>query len=178
MGNPHNPARIGEKWNQERIDLQLEEIEHIKDFVVLSGGWAWHFISPRPHDELKVLHDHKDIDIFVPPDAFVYLIDKFKSRDLKHIATKYDDASGSFYRYAKYLESGKIIFDVFLEPVPYVQINGFNIIDPKTLLSLYGEKHTSSECVAVRAAKKLVEKNIDPIGHYDLLDLEVLKDDS
>ncbi len=33
----------------------------------LSGGWAWHFMTPAPHVELKQARDHKDVDVFVAP---------------------------------------------------------------------------------------------------------------
>lgn len=67
MAAPRNPSRYGETWPQHRIDACLAEMESVHPWVILSGGWAWHFMSPVGHTELKHAHDHKDIDLFVPP---------------------------------------------------------------------------------------------------------------
>ena len=68
MGNPHNRERYGETWPQHKIDASLVELEEIRDWITISGGWAWHFMSPQGHVELKHAHDHKDIDVFVEPE--------------------------------------------------------------------------------------------------------------
>ena len=168
MGDPHNPKRIGETWNQERIDLQLQEIAKIKDLIILSGGWAWHFMSP-PHQEYKTQHDHKDIDIFVKPENFEELRQRFINEGYQRVATQYDNPSGQFYRYTKYSETGKIVFDVFLEDIESITANNFQVVEPKKLLSMYGVKHTSEQCTAVIEARKLMAKNISPLGRSELL---------
>lgn len=170
MGDPHNPKRVGEVWDQKRIDIQLEEIAKIKDLVVLSGGWAWHFLSP-PHQnkEFKTQHDHKDIDVFVKPEDFETLLQRFLADDYKRVPTQWDNPSGQFYRYTKYYESGKIVFDVFLENIESTDVNGFKVVEPNKLISLYGIKHTSEQCVAVVEARKLIAKGISPIGRAELL---------
>ncbi|MGI4789874.1 MAG: hypothetical protein ACRYFS_13605 [Janthinobacterium lividum] len=43
MGAPHNPKRYGETWDPEHLHVLGQEIEAIKDHVVVSGGWAWHY---------------------------------------------------------------------------------------------------------------------------------------
>ncbi|MEM6719829.1 MAG: hypothetical protein AAF611_10960 [Bacteroidota bacterium] len=67
MGAPHNKKRHGEVWPKERISLSLLELQFLREFVILSGGWAWHFLLPANHTEYKHAHDHKDIDVFVDP---------------------------------------------------------------------------------------------------------------
>jgi len=172
MGDPHNPKRAGERWDQTRIDAQLKELKAIKEFVVISGGWAWHFMSPKGHPEIKTQHDHKDIDIFVDPGDFAELRQMLVERGFKRARTQYDSPSGKFYRFTKYIEDGKIVFDVFLEQVPYIQLHGFNVVEPETLLSFYGSKHSSHECLAVQEAKKLVAKGISPVGRPELVEKE------
>jgi len=65
MSDPHNQNRYGELWPLLRIDTGLAELEAIKLFIIVSGGWAWHFMSHSGHREYKHAHDHKDIDLFV-----------------------------------------------------------------------------------------------------------------
>ncbi len=48
MSAPHNPARAKELWNETRLAVILEEITAMRDCIVLSGGWAWHFMTPAP----------------------------------------------------------------------------------------------------------------------------------
>jgi hypothetical protein len=69
MADPANPARANEVWNPYRNAVLAREIEAIREFGALSGGWAWHYMSP-PHVENKQLHDHKDVDLFVYPPVF------------------------------------------------------------------------------------------------------------
>jgi hypothetical protein len=67
MAAPHKIERYGETWNAEEIAVVQAEIEAVRDFTVVSGGWAWHFMTP-PHPEYKHAHDHKDADLFCEPD--------------------------------------------------------------------------------------------------------------
>jgi len=54
-------------WKQEKLEAQIETVKLVKDKVVISGGLAWHFMSP-PHVETKLIHDHKDVDLLVKPE--------------------------------------------------------------------------------------------------------------
>jgi len=65
-------------WPQSRIATCLEELEIIKHFIILSGGWAWHFMSPVGHVEYKHAHDHKDIDLFVSPENVATVVSPLK----------------------------------------------------------------------------------------------------
>lgn len=168
MGDPHNPKRAGELWNQERIEVQLVEIAKIKDLIVLSGGWAWHFMSIPGHKEVKTHHDMKDVDIFVKPEEFETLRQKFIELGYQRQHTQWDNPSGKFYRFTKYYDGGKIVFDVFLEDIPYVDVNTYKVVDPIKLVSLYGIKHSSEQCLAVQAARLLITKGINPIGRPEL----------
>lgn len=166
--NNHNPLREGELWRQDRIDYQLNEINKISNLVTLSGGWAWHFMSP-PHKEVRRLHDHKDIDVFVDPINFNNLRDTLISIGYERAKTRYDDPSGDFYRYVKRYELGKVVYDVFVKSVEFVKVGGVKVVEPTYLLSLYGHKHTTDNCVAVNAARELLSKNISPVLRKELI---------
>ena len=169
MGDPHNPKRAGELWNQDRIDYQLAEISKIKDHLILSGGWAWHFMSPPGHKEIKTQHDHKDIDTIIKPEEFEVLRARFIELGYKRQRTQWDNPSGKFYRYTKYYEDGKVVFDVFLENVPFIEANGFRVVEPNALLAMYGVKHSSESCLAVVEARKLLSRGISPVGRSELV---------
>lgn len=156
-----------EFWDDARIAEQLIEISAVKDMVAISGGLAWHLMSP-PHKEVRALHDHKDVDLFVTPENFQTVIAVLKSRGFEKVWTKYDGVSKDFYRYTKH-GAHKIMLDLFVEAVPSVEVGGFNIVAPATLLSFYGDKHTSGDCVAVKAAKILVANGVDPVGRKELV---------
>ena len=172
MGDPHNPKRAGELWDQGRIDYQLVELAKFKDLVVISGGWAWHFMSPPGHKEVKTQHDHKDIDVFVEPNNFGDLFIRFNENGYERQRTIYDNPSGQFYRYTKFYDGGKVVFDVFLEsllPEQIIDVQGFKILEPNFLLQQYGVKHSSDLCKAVVEARKLVAKGISPVGRSELV---------
>jgi hypothetical protein len=79
MAALHNKNRYGEQYDPEEIAAILAEIEAVREYVAVSGGWAWHFMSP-PHSELKHAHDHKDADLFVDPDRLWEMLPLIKSR--------------------------------------------------------------------------------------------------
>ena len=54
-------------WKQEKLLEQLSVVEALGDGIVVSGGLAWHLMSP-PHIENKKHHDHSDIDLFALPE--------------------------------------------------------------------------------------------------------------
>lgn len=178
MGDPHNQNRYGELWLPARIETCLEELETIKPFVIISGGWAWHFMSPEEHIEYKHAHDHKDIDLFVPSENVATVVNILKGRDFNKVWTKYDKLPNEveFKRYEKRVEldnntSIKVTIDLFIKEVPYQEIAGWLIVEPQFLLSLYSRIHSSDKCFAVQAATKLIEQGIDPIGHPNLVEI-------
>src|SRR5207253_5969818 len=138
----HDPARIGELWNPLRIAVLLAEIEAVREYVTLSGGWAWHFMTPPGHVELKHAHDHKDADLFVEPHQFGILAALLKSRGFTKTWTRFDNTprSDTFTCYVKTVEQAgevvKIMFDVFAETIPWVEAQGFRVVEPNYLLSL------------------------------------------
>ena len=179
MGTPHNKKRYGELWNQNRIDICLKELEVIKPFIILSGGWAWHFISPVGHIEYKHAHDHKDIDLFVEPTNVATLVSLLKGRNFEKVWTKYDKlpSQEDFRRYEKRVEinvksSIKVTIDFFVrENVPHLEIDGWKVTQTKFLLSLYRSIHGSDKCFAVKAAVKLLEEGINPVGRVELVEI-------
>lgn len=177
MGAPHNKNRYGETWPEHRISYGLAVLESLKSVVVISGGWAWHFMSPPGHVELKHAHDHKDIDLFVHPHNVTLAISKLHEAGFGKVWTRYDHlpSDEDFRRYEKtvVLPSGKpyrITIDFFVKEVPYVECHGgFRVVAPKTLLTYYGNIHSSDKCFAVQAATRLIAAGIDPVGRPELV---------
>jgi len=121
MGAPHNTQRYGELWPDYRIEYPLRELKLLRDWVILSGGWAWHFMSPEGHNEYKHAHDHKDIDIFVLLGNVASVVTLLKSRGFDRVWTKYDkhESKEDFRRYEKTIEvdesrSLRITIDFFV----------------------------------------------------------------
>jgi len=176
MGAPHNKARYGETWPQDRIDRGLEVLEALKSQVVISGGWAWHFMSPEGHVELKHAHDHKDIDLFVHPHDVGPVVANLKSLGFEPVWTRYDrmDSAEDFRRYEKTVPlrdtSMRLTIDFFVRNVPFrVVRDGFRVVEPATLLTYYSNIHSSDKCFAVQAASRLLAQGVDPVGHPDLV---------
>ena len=194
MGDPHNPERVGEMWNPHRLAVLVQAVELVKKFGALSGGWAWHHMSP-PHQEEKHLHDHRDIDLHVFPSRFADLVVVLEEHGYQRQKTRFDDPSGEFIRYechvfpcpecqghgeyhdSVYDEEGtehmeylcsdclrwfwdpepvKVIFDLFVREVPTIEAEGYTVVEPVHMLTFYGVKHSSEQCVAVQAARKIV----------------------
>lgn len=171
MGDPRNPARIREKWDAHRVEvMDLEIRTFLCTKGILSGGWAWHYMSP-PHEEYKLLHDHKDIDLFVSPHATPKTIWDMKDNGYKRIWTQYDDPSSNFVRFEKYEDGVKIIIDLFTANVPYLDLgDDIRVVEPPTLLSYYkAKKHTTDDCVAVIEARKLLDKGEYPLRRQELV---------
>jgi len=179
MGDPHNKNRYGETWPQSKIDTGLENLKIIKPFVIVSGGWAWHFMSPINHIEYKHAHDHKDIDLFVPPENVATVVSILKGKEFEKVWTKYDKlpSKEDFRRYEKRVESDdntsiKVTIDFFVSSeIPYREINEWKIVEPSYLLSLYKTIHSSDTCFAVQAATQLLEQGIDPVNRPELIEI-------
>lgn len=171
MSDPHNINRYGEVWNQEKIDICLSELEYLKDDIILSGGWAWHFISPHNHKELKHAHDHKDIDIFVYPEKTVEVIQTLITRGFHKVSTRFDNPSNkeSFRRYVKNVKGTKVIVDFFIKKISYIEIDGWKVVEPSQLIQLYKNIHTSKNCFAVVSAEKLLNKGINILHREELM---------
>lgn len=170
MGDPRNPKRAHEKWNPERLSIGEAEVWALAPWVTVSGGWAWHFMAP-PHaeEELKLFHDHKDVDLFVEPARFRELIPVLTARGYHRIWTRFDATSTHFYRYARHDAGGKVILDVFVRSVPSVEARGVRVVAPATLLTFYGDIHSTDDCVSVLAARALLARGVSPIGRRELV---------
>ncbi len=169
MGDPHNPARAKDIWDAKRIRAQEVTIRRFKDLFTVSGGWAWHFMSPPGHTEYKTQHDHKDIDAFISPGSFTDFLDRAVKFDFVRTDTLHDDPEGNFYRYVKQDPSGKIVIDLYLLEVPFRELDGIRFVEPKQLLEFYETTHSSKECWAVKAATQLMADGVDPVGHPALV---------
>jgi hypothetical protein len=162
----HNPDRYGETYDINWINTQIEVLVNIRPWIILSGGWAWHFISP-PHTEYKHIHDHKDIDIFVLPENFTIVQLALESIGFYRMKTKYDN--NTFIRYEKIDNDKKIVIDMFKSKVPFITVKGWNVVDPTHLLTLYYSVHQSDHCIAVKASRMLIEQGIDIIDNEELV---------
>jgi hypothetical protein len=144
----------------------------VAPYAVVSGGWAWHFLSP-PHEELKLFHDHKDLDLLVPPERAGALVAALKARGYAPCWTRFDAASTNFRRYEARVEGVKVLVDVFVEPVDSVEASGVRVVAPATLLGFYRRKvHATDDCVAVRAARELLARGLDPTQRRELIALD------
>lgn len=176
MGSEHNPARTGEMWNATRTAIILEEIKAMRNYVVVSGGWAWHFMTPQEHLELKHAHDHRDADLFVAPKDVASLLALLKNRGYEKTWTRFDGIPSpqAFSRYAKHVQSHeepvKVMLDLFVGEVPFVETQGFRVVEPKYLLSLYGVVHGSDQCFSVRIARRLIAQGFNPVGRPEMAD--------
>jgi len=172
---PHNKKRYGEQWPQWRIEA-LAELEPIKPWVIFSGGWAWHFMSPQGHDELKHAHDHKDFDVFVPPEKVAIVLVVLNENGFATVPTRYGPGKDDFRRYEKLIDVGdtqkRVTIDLFVREVSFRQHkDGWLYVEPEYLLTLYSDIHSSDNCFAVVAAKKLIDKGIDPEGRKELVEI-------
>jgi len=189
MADPHNKKRYGETWNPLVISNYLRELEPLKNLIILSGGWAWHFMSPPEHVELKHAHDHKDADIFVLPKNVPIVVEKLTHQGFKKVPTRFDHLKNNddFRRYEKeqkpdlvmkayypkLFSDKKLIIDFFVRKDIRIRVldNGWQVVDPEQLLSFYGNIHSSDNCFAVKAAAALLKKGLDPVGKQELMEL-------
>jgi hypothetical protein len=157
-------------WKQEKLTEQLAVVKALGDSVVISGGLAWHIMSPD-HVEAKIHHDHSDIDLFAKPERSQEVFTRLKEMGFNRYWTKY--ATPNFYRYGKTAVRGekrvKVLIDLFIGAVPYIIVNEYQIVAIPYLLNLYESTHSSKNCTAVLNAKLLLKKGIDPIGRCELI---------
>jgi hypothetical protein len=157
-------------WKQEKLLAQLDVVKALGNHVVVSGGLAWHIMSP-PHIESKIVHDHSDIDLFAIPMYSAEVFEALKELGFNRYWTKY--ATKNFYRYGKTEQYGskrvKVLIDLFIGYVPFIVVNGYQVVEPPFLLKLYETTHSSKNCTAVKAATVLVRKGIDPVGRPELI---------
>jgi hypothetical protein len=46
-----------------------------------------------------------------------------------------------------------------------IEVNGWNVVDPETLLSFYSNIHSSDKCWAVKGALQLLSEHKNPVGN-------------
>ena len=188
MGDPHNTERYGEVWPQYRLDAYMHDLEILKPFLTLSGGWAWHFLSPVGHTEYKHAHDHKDVDTHVPGYGVGSVMGILTSIGYSKAPTIYDrfPSPQRFRRYERTVDDGqhppfKLTIDFFVGEYPTIETpEGWKVVRPDILLGFYSNIHSSDKCWAVQSATRLLEKGEAPenlVGRRDLMlcpDLDVL----
>ena len=185
MGDEHNPARYGELWPQPRLDVQYHILCLLRPYIVLSGGWAWHFMSPPGHPEYKHAHDHKDIDLMVPKADVGGCMQTLLGLGFKKVRTKYDrlPSEQDFRRYEKEYSAAKtrpairVTIDFFVMDAPFIEIPSdkadepWRVVEPATLITYYSNFHSSSSCFAVQAAKRLLDQGVNPVGRPELAEI-------
>jgi hypothetical protein len=170
MADPHNPDRYGETWPQHRLDAYMEVLQEIHPFVVFSGGWAWHLLSPEGHTEYKHAHDHKDVDLMVPPTMVGTVVAMLKNLGFEKVGTRYDrlPSEEDFRRYEKVVEvephpAFRITIDFFVKKVPILKVRDeWAVVRPDVLLTYYSTIHSSKSCWAVLAATELFKNGAKP----------------
>jgi len=169
MGDPHRKGRYGEVWPQGRLDAYMAALEPLRAHVTLSGGFAWHFMSSEGHKELKHAHDHKDVDLFVPknPGAIGTAIHLLMEQGFRRVPCRW--TSKEFHRYEMHVGEHKLTIDFFIGNPPRVKVKGWWVVEPEALLAAYSVKHTSKECFAVVAARRLLAAGEEIIDHPDLV---------
>jgi hypothetical protein len=78
-----------------------------------------------------------------------------------------------FIRYVERYEGGKIVLDIYTETVPSIEVTVegevYRVVEPSHLITLYEKTHSSKECMAVKAATKLLAQGISPVGRPELI---------
>lgn len=54
-------------------------------------------------------------------------------------------------------------------PDPFIEIDGWKVVEPSQLIKLYESIHTSKDCFAVVAAEKMLNKGIDIVHKEELI---------
>ena len=183
MADAHNPDRYGEVWPQYKINACLRILKVLRPHVVLSGGWAWHFMSPKGHVELKHAHDHKDIDLMVPPRTVATVMQILREQGFEKVPTRFDKlpSAEEFRRYERVdtvegQEPFRITIDFFVKEVPVLQCpGGWLVVDPATLITFYRTIHSSKSCFAVQAASRLLAAGDQVLGRRELVEIPVSK---
>lgn len=169
-----SPDRSQDRWPAHKVDALLAEIRAFAPWVVVSGGFAWHMMAPSGHEEYRMGHDHKDIDLFVPPAKAQEFLPVVATRGYKRVWTRFDrlPSAEDFRRYERHIptEQGpvKAQIDCFLREVPFRMIDGLRVIEPAFLLTLYKTIHGSKTAWAVRQAARLLDQGVDPQGRVEL----------
>ena len=109
------------------------------------------------------------MDLFVEPERLPELIHTLSERGYHRTWTRFDATSENFLRYARHVDGVKVLLDVFIRHIPSVQVGDVRIVEPSTLLSFYGDIHSTDDCVSVLAARKLLAQGLSPIGRAELV---------
>jgi hypothetical protein len=101
-----------------------------------------------------------------------------KDRGFEKVWTRYDrlPSAEDFRRYEKIAEMEgerpvRVTIDFFVRDVPHREIEGWQVVEPGFLLSLYSNIHSSDKCFGVQAASRLLKQGIDPVGRPELVEI-------
>lgn len=158
-----------------RVRVHEEEVRALGELIVVSGGLAWHFLSPAGHPEYRHAHDHKDLDFLVPPDRANEAAAAMKERGYSRVWTRFDrfPSAEQFRRYEKFEETKegpvKVQVDFFVRQTTWRLAQGVRVVEPAELIGFYRSIHSSSSAWAVVQAQRLLADGIDPEGRPELL---------
>jgi hypothetical protein len=177
MGDRPEPSFFGQRWNPLQLQVIERELAAVQPYVLVSGGWAWHLLTPGEHTEYTQAHNHDGADLFVPPPYVAPLLALLSARGYTRVWSGFDrlPSDADFTRYARTIygeaEPVKVVFDLFVADVPCVDVGGFRVVAPSHLLSLDG--HSSSDrCLSALIARELIARGEDVVGHPALAKFE------
>lgn len=141
-----------ETWDPLLLAAYLNLLQELKAFVVIGGGWAWHFLSPKGHIEYKNLHDHQELDILAPPRTIETAHTALQRSGFKATTL------GPLDRQYRNQESFLLVVNFRVQDAPVVQCpGGWLVLPPDQLLARYGRQG-----LAARAASEFLASGKKP----------------
>lgn len=170
-----DPNGFGQRWNPVRLRVIEQELVAFQPYVVLSGGWAWHFLTPPGHTEYVAAHDHEDADVVVLPQQVAPLMVLLTARGYERAQKGCVDPDSDIdlNRYTRvvnhHAEPVKVVLGIMVADVPHVEAGGFRVIEPSLLLA-DASRHGSRACLSARIARDLVARGEKVAGHPAMAD--------
>lgn len=177
-----------DRWDGSRLAVFEQELRGLAEALpfVVSGGWAWHLMTPVGHAEYLQAHDHRDLDLFLDPQSRDEAGEKLRRLGYIQAWTRFDSSAlasaggGSPRPFARYVKDAlrddryhKVTIDLFLEPIASREIQApwggsIRVVPPIRLLELYHGTHQAESCLSVRIARDLLVRGVDPVGHPEM----------
>lgn len=177
-----------DRWDASRLAVFEQELRDLSEAlpVVVSGGWAWHLMTPAGHVEYRHAHDHRDLDLFLDPrfrdDAMNTLrrmgyIQSWTRFDSSALTSSVGSSPRPFSRHVKDALRDdryyKVTVDLFLEPIAVREIQApwgrsIRVVPPARLLELADSQSPAAACLSARIARDLLARGLDPVGHPEM----------
>lgn len=165
-----DPSGFSQRWNPLRLQVIEQELVAFQPYVVLSGGWAWHFLTPAGHTEYVEAHDHEDADVVVLPQQVAPLMVLLTARGYERtqslgVGSESDIDMNRYERVVRHhAEPVKVTLEMMVADVPHVEAGGFRVIEPSLLLT-HAPPYGSRACLSARIARELVARGETVAGH-------------